>query len=81
MPRVLITGGTGVLGSALAPRFASAGYDVRIMSRRPARPDASTSAEWATADLSTGVQNIMTKFGVSAAEFATTEDQNTELLK
>ncbi len=53
MPIVLITGGTGVLGRELAPRFADAGYDVRIMSRRPA-PDGAPH-EWAQADLMTGV--------------------------
>ncbi len=52
MPKVLITGGSGVLGSELAPRFAAAGYDVRIMSRRPAPAD--TQYQWAQADLMTG---------------------------
>ncbi len=52
MSLTLITGGTGVLGSELAPRFAVAGYDVRIMSRRPA-PEG-TTYQWAQADLATG---------------------------
>ncbi len=52
MPRVLITGGTGDLGSKLASRLAAAGHDVRIMSRRPAPPDA--RYEWAQVDLRTG---------------------------
>ncbi len=54
MPRVLITGGTGVLGSALVPRFAAAGYNVRIMSRHPAPAEMRTASEWAQADLATG---------------------------
>src|SRR3989304_2344082 len=36
MPRVLITGGTGVLGRELVSRFAAAGYSVRVVSRRAA---------------------------------------------
>ena len=35
MLRVLVSGGTGTLGRELAPRFAGAGYTVRVMSRRP----------------------------------------------
>jgi uncharacterized protein YbjT (DUF2867 family) len=53
MARVLITGGTGGLGSELVPRFAAAGYTVRIMSRRP-RPGDGAAYEWAQADLDTG---------------------------
>ncbi len=54
MPRVLITGGTGGLGSELAPRLAPAGYTVRILSRRPRSPKADPSYEWAQADLVAG---------------------------
>lgn len=54
MPRVLVTGGTGVLGSALVPRFAAAGYNVRIMSRHPAPAEMRAAGEWAQADLATG---------------------------
>jgi len=50
MPRVLITGGTGVLGSKLAPRFAAAGYDVRLTSRHPPPGEAA----WVATDLLTG---------------------------
>src|SRR6478609_9607063 len=54
MPRVLLTGGTGVLGSALAERLSASGYIVRIMSRRPAPPRLAANTEWARADLGTG---------------------------
>ena len=51
--RVLITGGTGVLGSVLVPRFVDAGYTVRVMSRR-ARSERDPDVEWAQAQLATG---------------------------
>ncbi len=54
MPRVLITGGTGGLGSELAPRFAAGGYTVRILSRRPRSPKADPAFEWVQGDLATG---------------------------
>ena len=54
MTRVLITGGTGVLGSELVPRFVNAGYTVRVMSRRGPPPDADPKIEWARASLETG---------------------------
>lgn len=54
MPRVLITGGTGGLGSELAPRFAAAGYTVRILSRGPRSPKADPAFEWAQGDLVRG---------------------------
>ena len=52
--RVLVTGGTGVLGSALAKRMRAAGYTVRSMSRRPAPDSLLAGSEWAQADLETG---------------------------
>ncbi len=54
MPTVLVTGGTGALGSELVPRFLAAGYRVRIMSRRPRPADTDPATEWAQADLATG---------------------------
>ncbi len=55
MPRVLVSGGTGVLGRELVPRLAAAGYAVRVMSRRP-RPDSADPAqEWAQAELRSGL--------------------------
>lgn len=51
--RVLITGGTGGLGSELVPRFAAAGYTVRILSRRERSSKADPAFEWAQGDLVT----------------------------
>lgn len=47
--RVLITGGTGFLGRALARRLAEAGYEVFVLSRRPERatlPPGVQAARW-----------------------------------
>src|SRR6202171_1632001 len=35
MQRILVTGGTGMLGRVLVPKLQAAGYPVRIMSRKP----------------------------------------------
>ena len=53
MPRVLITGGTGVLGREVAPGLSQAGYSVRVVSRRAA-PAEGAPAEWAQAQIETG---------------------------
>ena len=54
MPRVLVTGGTGELGSELVPRFAAAGYAVRILSRKPRAASTDSKYEWAQGDLVAG---------------------------
>ncbi len=52
MTRVLVTGGTGVLGRQVVSRLLEKDYTVRIMSRSPQR--GTTNAEWAQAQLLTG---------------------------
>lgn len=54
MKRVLVTGGRGVLGSAVAEQLSRTGYTIRIMSRKPRPAGFSNSMEWAMADLTTG---------------------------
>ncbi|MEX0800806.1 MAG: NAD(P)H-binding protein [Dehalococcoidia bacterium] len=54
MPRVLVTGGTGVLGRELVKRLAPAAETtVRISSRRPRR-DSDPDVEWTQVNLETG---------------------------
>jgi uncharacterized protein YbjT (DUF2867 family) len=52
MPTILITGGTGDLGSKLVERFAAGGNTVRVLSRRPRPAEATT--DWAQGDMETG---------------------------
>ncbi|GIV96766.1 MAG: nucleotide-diphosphate-sugar epimerase [Herpetosiphonaceae bacterium] len=52
--RVLVTGGTGVLGRQVVSRLAAAGYRVRVMSRRAPRPGEARDLEWARADMESG---------------------------
>src|ERR1041384_5128277 len=52
MTRVLVTGGTGVLGREVVSRLLEKGYTVRIMSRSSRR--GTSNAEWAQAQMLTG---------------------------
>jgi uncharacterized protein YbjT (DUF2867 family) len=54
MTRVLVTGGTGVLGREVVPRLADQGYTVRVMSRRSRPADLAPTLEWAQVDLADG---------------------------
>lgn len=52
MTRVLVTGGTGVLGREVVSRLLDKGYTVRIMSRSPRH--GTPNVEWAQAQMLTG---------------------------
>lgn len=52
MTRVLVTGGTGVLGREIVSRLVEKDYTVRVLSRSP-QPD-TTHVEWAQAQILTG---------------------------
>lgn len=53
MPRTLLTGATGTLGTALRPRLADAGHEVVAASRSPPA-GADDGAEWVELDLESG---------------------------
>jgi uncharacterized protein YbjT (DUF2867 family) len=54
MTRILVTGGTGVLGSQLVPLLVRDGHIVRILSRSPRRAGYDDRIEWAQAEIETG---------------------------
>lgn len=54
MSAILVTGGTGCLGSAVVSRLLDAGHDVRIASRRPQPDRVSLPYRWATVDYRSG---------------------------
>jgi uncharacterized protein YbjT (DUF2867 family) len=62
MPRVLVTGATGTLGTALRPRLRDAGHDVLAASRSPPE-DGSDGVEWIELDLveGTGIESAVAK--------------------
>ncbi|QBD80773.1 SDR family oxidoreductase [Ktedonosporobacter rubrisoli] len=54
MQNILVTGGTGTLGSLVVTQLVEAGSHVRIMSRRSAPGNLLPETEWTQADLETG---------------------------
>ncbi|WP_042383934.1 SDR family oxidoreductase [Streptacidiphilus melanogenes] len=52
--RIVVTGGTGVLGRAVVGRLPTEGQPVRVVSRRPRPGSGAEAYEWATADLRSG---------------------------
>jgi uncharacterized protein YbjT (DUF2867 family) len=54
MTRILVTGGTGVLGRETVEAVESAGHTVRVGSRGPRRTGAPDAREWAVMDLASG---------------------------
>src|SRR5688500_8573177 len=81
--RVVIAGGTGFLGSALAERLQSGGHEVHILSRRPAAgairwsPDG-TIGPWAAA--LDGADAIVNLAGESIASGRWTEARKARIL-
>jgi uncharacterized protein YbjT (DUF2867 family) len=63
MKRILVTGGTGVLGRELVARFRRAGYPVRALARR-LPTGACEGIEWVRADLETGEGLLQAVSGV-----------------
>lgn len=69
---VLITGGTGNLGSALRRHLQESGTDVRVLSRRE-RPAGETAESWATGNLKTGVGLVEALEGISTIVHCATD--------
>lgn len=72
MKRILLTGGTGILGTELVPRLQAAGYLVRIMSRRAPHPGQDEGVEWAQASLKKGAGLTEAMDGANAVIHAAT---------
>ncbi len=73
MTRVLVTGGTGVLGREVVSRLLEKGYTVRILSRSPRRSTTNASVEWAQAQMLTGEGLSEALQGVDAVVHAATD--------
>ena len=54
MSRILVTGGTGVLGHEIVKQLGGTEHTIRIMSRRSQPATLQANQEWAQADLETG---------------------------
>lgn len=52
--RILVTGGTGVLGRLVVERLLDTRFEVRLMSRKPGPVDHRPRGEWTRADLRSG---------------------------
>ncbi|MGI5353397.1 SDR family oxidoreductase [Streptomyces sp. CA-250714] len=70
---VLVTGGTGTLGRPLVAELLADGVPVRVMSRRPRRPDDDRPCEWAVCDLTKGVGLAAAVSGVRAIVHCATD--------
>jgi uncharacterized protein YbjT (DUF2867 family) len=75
--RVLITGGTGNLGSALVREAVNAGHVVRVMSRRPRPQPAANELEWAQGDLASGSGIVEAVAGADAIIHAASDPRQT----
>ncbi len=73
MTRVLVTGGTGVLGREVVSRLVGKGDTVRIMSRSPRR--GTTNVEWAEAHMLTGEGLAEALQGVDVIVHAATDSR------
>ena len=76
--KVLITGATGSLGTALVREVASAGHQARVMSRGPRPPSTQRDVEWAQADVASGdgVREAVAR--IDAVLHAATDPRNSD---
>ncbi len=73
MTRVLVTGGTGVLGREVVTKLIKADYTVRVMSRKSKAASQWPQVEWAQADLTTGIGLSEAVAGVDTIIHAATD--------
>jgi uncharacterized protein YbjT (DUF2867 family) len=84
MQRILVTGGTGVLGNEIIPRLVGAHYQVRVMSRSASQLGRDSKLEWAQADLATGtglsraVRDVDIVLNLATSPFENTYDVDVE---
>ena len=71
--KILLTGGTGGLGSEVVRAAEAAGHTVRIASRRPRPDDASPAHEWARMDLESGDGVAVALEGIDAVVHAASD--------
>jgi uncharacterized protein YbjT (DUF2867 family) len=77
MDTVLVTGGTGVLGAAVARRLVADGRRVRVLSRRAERPaTVPQRAQWAVGDLISGSGLAAALDGVGAVVHCATDTRH-----
>jgi len=65
--KILVTGGTGVLGREVVKKLRAAGHTVRVLSRKP-----STEMDWAQGDVATGAGLGEALIGIDAVVHAAT---------
>ncbi|HEV7896611.1 MAG TPA: SDR family oxidoreductase [Planosporangium sp.] len=70
---ILVTGGTGTLGTVVVRQLRDAGRPVRVLSRRPRPAGAEPDLDWATGDLATGAGLDAALDGVSAVIHAASD--------
>jgi len=74
--RILMTGGTGVLGREMVEVAEAAGHAVRVGSRGPGRAGVSGGREWAVMDLAAGTGIDESVAGVDAVIHAASDPKN-----
>jgi uncharacterized protein YbjT (DUF2867 family) len=78
MMRILVTGGTGVLGREIVEAAEAAGHTVRVGSRGPRRPAIPPEREWAVMDLASGSGIDEAVAGVDAVIHAASDPKRSQ---
>src|SRR5207244_2879613 len=78
MMRILVTGGTGVLGREVVEAAEAAGHVVRVGSRGPRRAGIPAAREWAVMDLASGAGIDEAVAGVDAVVHAASDPKHSQ---